>query len=41
MAISRDDFWSFITELIMRNPNMGIAALEDGLFANVLIFNDF
>ena len=33
------DFWSFITELVTRNPNLGIAALEDGLFANLLIFD--
>ena len=39
MAISRADFWSFITELVMRNPNLGIPALEDGLFANLLIFD--
>ena len=34
MAISGDDFWSFIIELVTRNPNPGIPALEDGLFAN-------
>ena len=39
MAISRADFWSFITELVTRNPNLGIPALEDGLFANLLIFD--
>ena len=39
MAISRADFWSFITELVTRNPNLGIPPLEDGLFANLLIFN--
>ena len=33
MAISRGDFWSFITESVTRNPNLGIPALEDGLFA--------
>ena len=41
MAISRHDCWSFITELVTRNPNLGIAALEDGLFVNMLIFNYF
>ena len=39
MAISRADFGSFSTELVTRNPNLGIPALEDGLFANSLIFN--
>ena len=39
MAISMDDVWSFITELLDRNPNLGIPALEDGLFANLLIFD--
>ena len=39
MAISRLDFASFITELVMRNPNLGIPALENELFANLLIFN--
>ena len=38
MAISKADFWFFITELVTRNPTMGIPALEDGLFANLLIF---
>ena len=38
MTISREDFWSFITELVTRNPTVGIPALEDGLFANLLIF---
>ena len=33
MAISRADFCSFITELVTRNPAMGIPALENGLFA--------
>ena len=37
MAISMADFGSFIIELVMRNPNLGIPALEDGLFANLLI----
>ena len=41
MAISRDGFWCFIIELVRRNPTMGITALEDGLFANLLIFNYF
>ena len=39
MAISRADFLSFLTELVTRNPNLGIPALEDGLFANLLIFD--
>ena len=39
MAISRIDFWSFIIELVTRNPAMGIPALEDGLFANLLLFD--
>ena len=39
MAISRADFSSFISELVTRNPNLGIPALEDGLFANLLILN--
>ena len=39
MAISRADFWSFITELVTRNPDLGIPALEDGLFTNLLIFD--
>ena len=39
MAISRADFWSLITELVKRNPTMGIPALEDGLFANLSIFD--
>ena len=38
MAISRADFWSFIIELVKRNPNLGIPALEDELFAVLLIF---
>ena len=41
MTISRADFWSFITELVTRNPNLGIPAREDGLFANLLIFYVF
>ena len=39
MAISRADFWSFITELVTINPNLGIPPLEDGLFANFLILD--
>ena len=39
MAISRADFWCFMIESVTRNPNLGIPALEDGLFANLLIFN--
>ena len=39
MAISRADFGSFITELVTRNPTMGIPALDDGLFVNFLIFH--
>ena len=39
MPISRVDFGSFIIELVTRNPNLGIPALEDGFFANLLIFN--
>ena len=32
-------FWSFITEFTTRNPNLGLPALEEGLFANSLIFD--
>ena len=39
MAISRTDFCSFIIELGTRNPTMGIPALDDGLPANLLIFD--
>ena len=39
MAISRPDFWSFIIELVTRNANLGIPALEDGLFVILLILN--
>ena len=39
MTISKADCWSFITEVVTRNPNLGIPALEDGLFANLLIFD--
>ena len=42
MTISWSDFGFFlIIELVTRNPNLGIPALEDGLFANLLIFDDF
>ena len=39
IAISRLDFGSFIIELVRRNPTMGIPSQEDGLFANLLIFD--
>ena len=39
MANSRADFWSFIIELVTRNPNLGLPPLEDGLFANLTIFD--
>ena len=39
MTISKADFCFFITELVRRNPNLGIPAVEDGLFANLLIFD--
>ena len=39
MVISRVDFLCFITAMCMRNRNMRIPALEDGLFANLLIFD--
>ena len=39
MAISRAGFWLFIIELVARHPNLGIPALEDGLFAKLLIFD--
>ena len=39
MAISRADFYFVISELVTRNPNLGISALAHGLFANLLIFN--
>ena len=38
MTISKADFLSFITELVMRNPILGIPPLQDGLFANLSIF---
>ena len=40
-SVNPFDFWSFIIELVTRNPNLGIPALEDELFANLLIFDDF
>ena len=39
MAISRADFWFFISAMCMRNRTMGVPALEDGLFVNLLIFD--
>ncbi len=39
MAIFMADFWSFITAMCMRNRTMGISALEDGLFVNLLTFD--
>ena len=39
MAISRVDFGSLITELVTRNPILGIPPHEDGRFANLLIFD--
>ena len=39
MAISTADFWSFSIELVRTNPTMGITALEDRLYANLLIFD--
>ena len=39
MTISKAGFGSFITELVTRNPNLGIPAMEDELFANLLIFD--
>ena len=39
MAISRADFCFFIIAMSMRNRTMGITALEDGLFVNLLIFD--
>ena len=39
MAISKADFWSFISEFTTRNPNLGIPPLEDRLFSNLLIFD--
>ena len=39
MAISSVDFGFFISELATKNPNLGIPALEDGLFSNLLIFD--
>ena len=39
MAISRTDLSSFINAMCTRNPNLGIPALEDGPFVNLLIFD--
>ena len=39
MAISRVDFWSCTNAMCMRNRTMGIPALEEGLFVNLLIFD--
>ena len=39
MAISRGNLWSFVIELVTINPTMGIPAVEDGLFANLLMFD--
>ena len=41
MAISRVVFWFFISAMCMINRTMGILALGDGLFANLLIFDYF
>ena len=38
MAISRADFWCFITSMCMKNRTMGILVVEDGHFVNLLIF---
>ena len=40
MAISIADFGSFIIELVTRNTNLGIPALEDGLFV-ILLIDDY
>ena len=34
-------FFLLLLNLVTRNPNLGIPALEDGLLANWLIFDDF
>ena len=39
MGTSRADLSSFITAMITRNPTMGIPALEDELFVNLLTFD--
>ena len=39
-GLSRVDFWFFIAELVTRDPNLGIPALEDELFANLLFFKE-
>ena len=41
MAISRADFGFPITAMCTRNPNLGIRALEDELFANLLFLVTF
>ena len=41
MAISRANFWSFISEFIMLNPTVGIPALEDVLFCEFVGFQLF
>ena len=40
-AISRVDFWCFITAMSMRNRTMGILALEDGLLVVILVIFDY
>ena len=39
MAVSKADFWFCITAMSIGNRTMGIPALEDGLFVNLLIFD--
>ena len=39
MAISRVEFWSFITAMCMINRTVSIPTLEDGLFVNLLSFD--
>ena len=43
MAISRVDFWSFIIELVTRNPSLGIPPPEDGLcfVIDIVFFSAF
>ena len=38
MTISKADFWICITELVTRNPNLGIPALEDVFFSKFVDF---
>ena len=38
MAISGADFWCSIIELVTRNPNLGIPALEDWAFCKLVDF---